>query len=57
MIQINLPDSATQRWGHSLSAYIMGSHCVWLFVIGGSVIYSGPYVTNPNITMVIELSK
>ena len=36
----------------------MGPYCVWLVIVGGVVTYtSGTYVTEPNITMLIELGK
>ena len=35
----------------------MGPQCVWLFVIGGRVKWEDANVTDPNITMLIELGK
>ena len=58
MLQINLPDSVTERCVHSLSTFIMGPHCVWLIVVGGVADYEdGTPVKDPNITMLIELGK
>ena len=34
---------------------MMGPHCVWLVIVGGAVSSDGIYVTDPNITMLIEL--
>ena len=51
-LQIDLPDSVTERWGHSLSAFIMGPYCVWLVVIGGAV-NDDVDVKDPN--MMVEL--
>ena len=66
--QIVLPESVTGRKGHSLSSIMMSPDCVWLVVVGGA----GPtewrdvggvkkafstYITDPNITMLIELGK
>ena len=34
---------------------MMGPHCVWLVIVGGGVNYDGTPVTDPNITMLIEL--
>ena len=34
---------------------MMGPHCVWLVIVGGAVSYNGTPVTDPNITMLIEL--
>ena len=57
ILQINLPYSVTERYGHSLSTFIMGPHCVWLIVVGGKLQFQGADVTDPNITMLIELGK
>ena len=34
-IQISLPESATGRYYHSLTAVTMSPHCVWLVIVGG----------------------
>ena len=34
---------------------MMGPYCVWLFIVGGAVGFGDTYVTDPNITMLIEL--
>ena len=57
ILQINLPNSVTERWAHSLSTYMMGPHCVWLVTVGNGETYNDSYVTDPNITMLIELGK
>ena len=57
ILQINLPYSVTERVGHSLSTFIMGPHCVWLIIVGGTLRYEGSVVTDPNIAMLIELGK
>ena len=58
MLQINLPDSVTERCFHCLSTFIMGPYCVWLVVIGGVVnCEDGTVVKDPNITMLVELGK
>ena len=57
IIQINLPDSVTERCVHSLSTFIMGPYSVWLIVIGGQIKFKEVVVTDPNITMLIELGK
>ena len=54
---MNLPDSVTEREGHSLSTFIMGPYCVWLIVVGGKLQLEGSFVTDLNITMLIELGK
>ena len=57
ILQINLPNTVTEREGHSLSTFIMGPHCVWLIVLGGKLQYEGADVTDPNIIMLLELGK
>ena len=58
ILQVNLPDSVTERCAHSLSTFIMGPHCVWLVVIGGAVnIGHSTPVKDPTITMLVELGK
>ena len=58
ILQINLPDSVTKRYIHSLSTFIMGPYCVWLIVVGGGVNHEDvTNVKDPNITMLIELGK
>ena len=34
---------------------MMGPHCVWLVIVGGTLSSDGTPVTDPNITMLIEL--
>ena len=68
ILQINLPQSVSERYLHSLSVYTVGLNCVWIVVTGGCVDpqeeiingvveYSGTPVSHPNIAMVIELGK
>uniref|UniRef100_A0A1X7U4A0 CARD domain-containing protein n=2 Tax=Amphimedon queenslandica TaxID=400682 RepID=A0A1X7U4A0_AMPQE len=65
--KIDLPESVTSRDTHSLSSIMMSPDCVWLVVVGGGAAtewedvgrgYKEPfsdYITDPNITMLIEL--
>ena len=67
--QIVLPESVTGRKGHSLSSIMMSPDCVWLVVVGGDGATEwrdvgrgvkkpfGTRITDPNITMLIELGK
>ncbi|XP_019856833.1 PREDICTED: uncharacterized protein LOC109585276 isoform X2 [Amphimedon queenslandica] len=67
--KIVLPESVTGRQNHSLSSIMMSPDCVWLVVVGGEGAaewkdvgrgYKQPfskYITDPNITMLIELGK
>ncbi|XP_019859955.1 PREDICTED: kelch domain-containing protein 10-like [Amphimedon queenslandica] len=67
--KIVLPESVTGRQGHSLSSIMMSPDCVWLVVVGGRGAIEwkdvgrgymeafSNYITDPNITMLIELGK
>ena len=59
-LQIDLPESVTKRYGHSLSTFYISKRCVWIVVTGGwrddnndddDVVP----VTDPYITMIVEL--
>ncbi|XP_019864140.1 PREDICTED: uncharacterized protein LOC109593548, partial [Amphimedon queenslandica] len=52
-IKLDVPQSVSERYAHSLSVFIMSPHCVWMITVGGTV-YNG-YITNPNIVMLTEL--
>ena len=68
-LQITLPEVVTGRKSHSLSAVLMGPHCVWLVVVGGTGEYEWrdvgvgvrrpffTFISEPNVTVVIELGK
>uniref|UniRef100_A0A1X7SYF1 Uncharacterized protein n=1 Tax=Amphimedon queenslandica TaxID=400682 RepID=A0A1X7SYF1_AMPQE len=65
--KIVLPESVTGRNLHSLSSIMMSPDCVWLVVVGGGGANEmrdlgrgykeqcSPYITDPKITMLIEL--
>ena len=68
ILQINLPQSVSERYAHSLSVYTVGLNCVWIVVTGGCVErhketidgvvqYIDTPVSHSNIAMVIELGK
>ena len=68
ILQIDLPDTVSERYSHSLSSLMIGPHCVWLVVLGGRVNpemrnvdgvdkYFSHFVSSPNISMLIELSE
>ena len=57
ILQINLPDFVTERCVHSLSTFIMGPHCVSLVIVGGHIKLNEIVVTDPNITMLVEIGK
>ena len=68
ILQINLPQSVSERYEHSLSVYTVRLNCVWIVVTGGCVErhketidgvvqYRDTYVSHLNIAMVIELGK
>lgn len=56
ILQINLPNSVTERYGHSLSVYMKEPHRVWLIIVGGTVKFGLP-ITDPNLTMITELGN
>ena len=59
-LQINLPDSVTKRFQHSMSTYYISKERFWFVVTGG---YSeinrfnntAPRITGSNILVIIEL--
>ena len=58
--QINLPDSVTKRFYHSMSTYYISKERFWIIVTGGSNGYNrsvntAPPITGSNITVIIEL--
>ena len=69
LLQIPLPDSVTGRYLHSLSSFVLDPNHVFMIIVGGSVkmeqkdIGGGVMkwfhttVTDPNITILIELGK
>ena len=65
ILQINLPQSVSKRYDHSISVFTVGLNCVWIVVTGGCVEettdgvvqYIGTYVSQPNIVMTEALGK
>ena len=66
ILQIDLPHSVSDRYGHSLSVFTVGLNCVWIVVTGGAneiEVHVQPLqqgtllVQQPNITTIIELGK
>ncbi|XP_019854320.1 PREDICTED: uncharacterized protein LOC109583419 isoform X2 [Amphimedon queenslandica] len=55
--KLDIPHIVRKRWGHSLSAFIMNPHCVWMITVGGAVDERQTLVINPNIVMLTELVK
>ena len=57
-LQIDLPESVTKRFGHSLSTFYISKHCIWIVVTGGrrdDDDDDDDLVTDPYITMIVEL--
>ena len=59
-LQINLPDSVTKRFHHSMSTYYISKERFWIVVTGGFGEYirsdnTGLQITRSNITVIIEL--
>ena len=59
-LQINLPDSVTKRFYHSMSTYYISKERFWIIVTGGCSEYNrsnntGLPITGSNITVITEL--
>ena len=59
-LQINLPDSVTKRFDHSMSTYYISKEKFWIIVTGGHSEYNqsddtGLPITGFDITVIIEL--
>ena len=53
--QINLPDSVTKRFHHSMSTYYISEERFWIIVTGGSSEYNQSNITGQPITRSINL--
>ena len=61
-LQINLPDSVTKRFDHSMSTYYISKERFWIVVTGGYNEYNqsddtGLPITGSDITVIIELGN
>ena len=59
-LQINLPESVTKRYDHSMTAYKISNGHVWLIITGGSNKVdqsrnTGIVITGSDVTIIIEL--
>ena len=59
-LQINLPDSVTKRFYHSMSTYYISKERFWIVVTGGCSEYNPStktalQITGSNIVVIIEL--
>ena len=59
-LQINLPDSVTKRFYHSMSSYCISKERFWIIVTGGYCDYSlsnntAQLITGSNVIVIIEL--
>ena len=59
-LQINLPDSVTKRFDHSMSTYYISKERFWIVVTGGYSEYNqsddtGLQITGSDIAVMIEL--
>ena len=58
-LQINLPDSVTKRFYHSMSTYYISKERFWIVVTGGYNEYlstaTALRITGSDITVIIEL--
>ena len=61
-LQINLPDSVTRRFAHSMSTYCISKERIWVIVTGGYSKYNQSTkttqsITGPDTMMIIELGR
>ena len=59
-LQINVPDSVTKRFNHSISTYYKSNYCVWITVTGGneevdSITNQCSPITGSNTNIIMEL--
>ena len=59
-LQINLPDSVTKRFYHSMSTYYISKERFWIVLTGGCTVYNRSDntftpITGSNILVIIEL--
>ena len=59
-LQINLPDSVTKRFYHSMSTYYISKERFWIVVTGGNCEYNrstkiSQFITGSDAMMIIEL--
>ena len=59
-LQINLPDSVTKRFDHSMSTYYISKERFWIIVTGGWNVHNrsddtDQPITGSDITVIIEL--
>ena len=59
-IQIDLPESVTKRYNHSLSTFYISKQCVWVIVTGGKrernkSRNTGKVIVGSDVTFIIEL--
>ena len=59
-LQINLPDSVTKRFAHSMSTYYISKDRFWVVLTGGCSKYdqsndTAQPITGSDITVIIEL--
>ena len=59
-LQINLPDSVTKRFGHSMSTYYISKDRFWVVLTGGCSKYNksndtAQPINGSDITVIIEL--
>ncbi|XP_019858789.1 PREDICTED: probable serine/threonine-protein kinase DDB_G0271682 [Amphimedon queenslandica] len=53
--KLDVPHSVSKRFGHTLSAFIMSPHCVWIIAVGGDDGSNDGIIQCPNIVMLTEL--
>ena len=53
-LQINLPESVTKQYAHSITPYQISNNRVWIIVYGGAIRYGIP-VKGCDVTIIVEL--
>ena len=57
---MDVPDSVTRRYDHSISSYTVSDECVWIVITGGLKQYNSEddtdtFITGPDTTVLVEL--
>ena len=53
--QVDLPESVTKRFDHSVSSFVISGNCTWVLITGGLRDRTNKAMHGPEITMIFEL--
>lgn len=53
--EVDLPESVTKRFDHSVSSFVISGNCTWVLVTGGLRDRTNKAMHSPEITMIFEL--